>query len=219
MPYKDSEKQREWNRKWREAHPDYAKSYYRDNQEYLQMLSRQRQPKPPTLPRPEKLSKSKIYREAKDKPCADCGKRFPACAMDFDHVRGIKLFDVSSKLGTPEELIAEIAKCDVICSNCHRVRTTKRKGKRKTHRVPIIEMRKRFIEQSKNVPCMDCGGKFHVFAMEFFHVRGKRLFGLYEGCYKDTNLIVAEMAKCDILCSNCARVRAQARRKKKSPRQ
>jgi hypothetical protein len=67
----------------------------------------------------------------KQKPCADCGGTFHPVAMDFDHVRGEKLNEVSTLLRTGsslETLKAEIAKCDVVCSNCHRVRTFTRKG-------------------------------------------------------------------------------------------
>lgn len=223
MPYKDKAKHNEWNRQWRERNPDYAKKYYEENRDHIQFTTRYNQALAMGIVRPEKklekveprVSKKKIYREAKNRPCADCGKSFPACSMDFDHVRGVKLCDVSSlSKMTAEQLVEEIAKCDIICSNCHRARTAKRKGKRKPHRVRLIESRKQFIESCKNVPCMDCKGSFHVFAMEFFHVRGKKSFGMYEACYKDTMLVIEEMEKCDIVCSNCARVRASEKRRK-----
>jgi hypothetical protein len=48
--------------------------------------------------------------------------------MDFDHVRGDKAFKVSEAVQLPpgiglENVRAEIAKCDVLCANCHRIRT------------------------------------------------------------------------------------------------
>lgn len=56
----------------------------------------------------------------------DCGGRFPAFIMDFDHVRGIKIADVSrfrcGRLAW-SRLQAEVEKCEVVCANCHRVRT------------------------------------------------------------------------------------------------
>jgi hypothetical protein len=64
----------------------------------------------------------------KDVPCMDCGNKFPPCAMDFDHVRGAKLFDIGrGKQRNRPELVAEIAKCDVVCANCHRIRTAERR--------------------------------------------------------------------------------------------
>lgn len=64
----------------------------------------------------------------KDMPCADCGKKYPPCAMDFDHVRGTKKISVSGGyvyVGMPA-LEKELAKCDLVCANCHRIRTWKR---------------------------------------------------------------------------------------------
>lgn len=66
-------------------------------------------------------------RAAKGRPCADCSGTFPAECMDLDHVRGKKLFNLSSS-GTRshEAVLEEIAKCDVVCANCHRIRTKAR---------------------------------------------------------------------------------------------
>ncbi len=71
-----------------------------------------------------------IIRQAKDVPCADCGGRFEAEVMDFDHVRGEKSFNIGSARGSvgPDRLRAEIAKCEVVCAACHRLRTMRRRG-------------------------------------------------------------------------------------------
>jgi formate-dependent nitrite reductase cytochrome c552 subunit len=62
----------------------------------------------------------------KDVACLDCGKSYPPYVMDFDHR------DPSQKEGNIgwflnngswAKLKAEVAKCDVVCSNCHRERT------------------------------------------------------------------------------------------------
>lgn len=65
-----------------------------------------------------------IIREAKAVPCADCGQRYPYYVMDFDH-REDKVIIVSKlpERGSVAKLLAEIAKCDVVCANCHRERT------------------------------------------------------------------------------------------------
>lgn len=66
---------------------------------------------------------TQVIGSAKDKPCADCGHQFPRCCMDFHHIVGEKRFSVGK--GTcraTSTLIKEIAKCIVICSNCHRIR-------------------------------------------------------------------------------------------------
>jgi hypothetical protein len=61
-------------------------------------------------------------------PCKDCGSHFPAVCMDFDHM-GNKLKAVSSMIrsnASREKIFEEIAKCEVVCSNCHRIRTQNR---------------------------------------------------------------------------------------------
>ena len=61
-------------------------------------------------------------------PCGDCGQTFPPECMDFDHREGeVKSFDIGKSPGrAPEVLRAEIAKCDLVCANCHRIRTRAR---------------------------------------------------------------------------------------------
>lgn len=68
--------------------------------------------------------------EEKNKPCMDCGNIFPPCAMDFDHVKGKKTYSIATLASSSKswELIyKEIQKCELVCSNCHRVRTYNRK--------------------------------------------------------------------------------------------
>ena len=68
-----------------------------------------------------------LVAQLKDNPCMDCGQRFHYTAMDFDHVRDFKKFSISAGAHTAmPELLAEIAKCDLVCSNCHRFRTWSR---------------------------------------------------------------------------------------------
>jgi len=71
---------------------------------------------------------SEIVAKAKDVPCMDCGVKYPKVVMDFDHVRGDKKANVSKMVANTvsvETLQKEIDKCDVVCSNCHRLRTYK----------------------------------------------------------------------------------------------
>jgi hypothetical protein len=65
----------------------------------------------------------KTYKEIT--PCADCGDCFPYYVMDFDHL-GDKSFAISrykTVTNSLERVREEIAKCELVCSNCHRVRT------------------------------------------------------------------------------------------------
>lgn len=67
----------------------------------------------------------------KSRPCADCDIQYPWFVMDLDHVRGKKKFNLSqaaAKCYAISTVEAEIAKCEVVCSNCHRIRTYARMG-------------------------------------------------------------------------------------------
>lgn len=68
-------------------------------------------------------------------PCLDCGNRFPPECMDFDHIDSTtKIADISHLVVgrySWEKIEAEIAKCEVICANCHRIRTRKRNDERR----------------------------------------------------------------------------------------
>lgn len=66
-----------------------------------------------------------IVAAAKDVPCMDCGGTYPTSVMDFDHRDpSEKSFTISQKRQCGlQMLLAEIAKCDVVCANCHRIRT------------------------------------------------------------------------------------------------
>ena len=61
--------------------------------------------------------------------CADCGIRSDHPEIyDFDHTAGEKAANIASLVtkGTWDDFVAEIAKCEVVCSNCHRIRTRER---------------------------------------------------------------------------------------------
>lgn len=62
--------------------------------------------------------------------CIDCGYNKHPEALDFDHVNGVKEFSIGrGKKFAWERIEAEIAKCEIVCSNCHRIRTFERRQK------------------------------------------------------------------------------------------
>lgn len=70
---------------------------------------------------------------AKDKPCTDCGGRWHPLVMEFDHLPGTEklgnLGDLYLRKVGLKTILAEIAKCEVVCPTCHRLRTLRRLGK------------------------------------------------------------------------------------------
>ena len=68
-------------------------------------------------------------RHLRSAPCKDCAVQYPHYVMEFDHRdQQAKLFKVSNagQARSWEMLLDEIAKCDVVCANCHRERTFQR---------------------------------------------------------------------------------------------
>ncbi len=69
-----------------------------------------------------------FIRSLKDVPCADCGDEFHFAAMDFDHLPQYDKKPNLSQLRTysRKQILEEVKKCEVVCSNCHRGRTNNR---------------------------------------------------------------------------------------------
>jgi len=143
--------------------------------------------------------------QIKSTTCVDCGVPYPPYVMDFDHRDPrTKRHDVSymvNRGNSPwSEILKEIAKCDVVCVCCHRMRTWNPKD--------TSDPRRKLIVQLKSVPCADCSGNFHPYQMDFDHVRGVKLRAV--PLMKTLGGILSEAAKCDIVCANCHRERTSS---------
>lgn len=71
----------------------------------------------------------KIVNGLKNKPCKDCQGWFEPYQMDFDHISDNKACNVSQMVAmgySLEKILVEIAKCELVCANCHRKRTSLR---------------------------------------------------------------------------------------------
>jgi hypothetical protein len=54
--------------------------------------------------------------------CSRCPENHPSC-LDFHHCDEEKEFCISDMINekhSEEKILAEIAKCEVLCANCHR---------------------------------------------------------------------------------------------------
>jgi hypothetical protein len=71
-----------------------------------------------------------ILKYLESHPCVDCGTK-DFRVLEFDHVRGTKVGNISTMLGgalSLQKIVDEVAKCDVRCANCHRIITSERGG-------------------------------------------------------------------------------------------
>jgi hypothetical protein len=106
----------------RPCHAEYHREHYLSNRErYIAQAAEQK-----TKLRLERTRKLLEY--FKSHPCVDCGESDPV-VLEFDHLRD-KSFAVAAKLVNYrwERILEEIAKCEVVCANCHRRRTARRRG-------------------------------------------------------------------------------------------
>src|SRR6267143_5737259 len=101
----------------------YAHAYYQRNKEKMSLYSKNWYEEHKTL-RPRilvGLDKEDLD-ELKTGPCSDCGNTFPPECMDWDHIKGKKLYNVSQMKEYGKDLIMEeISKCELVCANCHRI--------------------------------------------------------------------------------------------------
>ena len=164
-------------------------------------------------------------RDLRRVPCADCQGTFEPYQMDFDHRDpSDKSFQVTAgraMLMARNRLLAEIAKCDIVCAHCHAVRSarlraeraalqrvsrleTRRSASRRRRALPIRDI----LLELRNRPCMDCGNRYPPIAMEFDHRDpSTKRFNVAGSWCRSTAWILEEAAKCDIVCRNCHRKR------------
>ena len=99
--------------------------------------------------------KRRILEELKSGPCVDCGGTFRPECMDWTHKPGTeKLFQISQghKYTWPE-VEAEIAKCELVCANCHRIRTRNR----------LVELGKEFVGLRPFLSCNQASNEWTIF--------------------------------------------------------
>jgi hypothetical protein len=154
----------------------YNVAYYRAHrrEEIERVLSRQRL----TL---------EFLRDLRRRPCADCGETFSPHVMDFDHRDPLKKsFNITSSramLMSRPRLLAEIEKCDIVCANCHAIRTYRWLQENKDSLTwwsrgtsSRIEEKRAYwrshaelLARLRDVPCLDCGRRFPFYVMQFDH--------------------------------------------------
>lgn len=110
---------------------EYGRAWRKKNRERVNANARARRELNPARFKAQadrKYARFRLWLDGlKDKPCADCRTKYPPECMDFDHVVGPKLFKIGDSVGrTRETTLAEIAKCELVCANCHRIRTKER---------------------------------------------------------------------------------------------
>lgn len=150
--------------------------------------------------------------------CHDCGQSDPL-TLEFDHVAS-KRADVSLLIAegySVRRLVEEVSLCEVVCVNCHRRRTQRRRGMRRLDRAAIeaepwpARRRNllRLYDELKGATCADCGLADRT-VLEFDHCGEKRGNVISLACSEySVEVVEAEIAKCEIRCANCHRRRTR----------
>ncbi len=224
---------REKARRFREQNPTYFRDWHRRNKHRLE----KQKESPETIKakgRRRYANERMWFDSLKTGPCADCGKMFEPCVMDYDHQDGKdKCFCVGQRIGrySRKRLLAEMAKCDLVCACCHRSRTVARLRRDAPSEDELPQhgnaarqrranrKRKALLNELRAKPCADCGGEFPPECMDFDHRPGEeKLFSV--GVFRRIGLkkLLAEIAKCDVVCANCHRLRTHVERAKAEDR-
>ena len=107
-----------YNYKCKMCHKEYRETHYQKNrQKYIEKSKRKR-----------KEYRQEFLEFIKTKSCIDCGNS-DWRVLEFDHIHN-KEYNISAKKSqiTLKSLMKEIDKCDIVCANCHRIRSHNRYG-------------------------------------------------------------------------------------------
>lgn len=105
MPYSDPKKQREAS----------LRHYYKNKEAILKKADTRRADR-----------RAHVQQLKESSPCVDCGQFYRYFVMQFDHIGADKVADISSMISRRapwKRVLEEIAKCELVCANCHATRT------------------------------------------------------------------------------------------------
>jgi hypothetical protein len=106
----------------RTCRAEYGREHYEANrQRYIDQARRRKEEVRAT-------NYELLIRFLRAHPCVDCGED-DVMVLEFDHIAE-KSFHITAAITYRawSDILVEIAKCDVVCANCHRRRTAQRGG-------------------------------------------------------------------------------------------
>lgn len=192
------------------CHRDYDRWYYRKNPgRYRHNLAKGR-----------RIRVELIAERKHEKQCRRCRRRFPYFLLDYDHIRD-KSFSICRGVGNRKPITTlrrEIAKCQLVCVNCHRElsqwriapgpRTVDKRRRMKRPDVLLIRALKELL------PCRDCEKRYPYWVMDFDHVgeKGFAIRDLNVSRRRTLEELLHEISRCELVCANCHRIRTFVRR-------
>jgi hypothetical protein len=169
----------------------------------------------------------RILQYLRERQCARCGEADPV-VLEFNHL------DPALKVANVGEIAAkgfawgrveeELAKCEVLCANCHQRHTTIARHSHykvaEASRGPAwrVAANRRnaalVLNLLRTAACLDCGIADPL-VLQFDHRPGEikdKDIGWYVSSGSRASLLSDELAKCDVRCANCHRRRTAIER-------
>lgn len=178
-------------------------------------------------PLDRRVAAETVLQYLREHPCARCGETDPV-VLEFNHLEPqAKLANVSEMIQegvSKSRLAAEIAKCEVLCANCHQRHTI---SARRAHYKIVASTRGpswRLAANRRNggyvlkrlstASCVDCG-LTDPLVLQFDHRAGEvkvKDIGWFISSGSALRHLAAELLKCDVRCANCHRRRTAIER-------
>ncbi len=199
---------------------DYMREWRRENRSRIRAYRAQWANENPSKIRDYRAAARVLHNNVvnvfKSNPCTDCSNSFSVFCMEFDHRPGTdKVCDVCDMIGyhSLDTILEEIQKCDLVCRNCHRVRTANRAGPldRSAYSFAVQRILDE-VDRLRSRPCMDCQISYPFPAMDFDHVLGKKVSSISR-MKRSAGMgrVLDEIKKCELVCANCHAIRTCTR--------
>ena len=161
MAYKDPEKQKAYHKAWNEKNKDQKKAVKKawdeKNKDHVKAYRKAWYEKNKELEKAKALARyeanRKYINKIKANPCSWCGGIFTPSAMDFHHIDPDTKANKDNKSNRAinatwsiEKIDEEIAKCELVCANCHRI-----------HHASVEEVLEYYIRQTTETQRDSCG--------------------------------------------------------------
>ena len=157
----------------------------------------------------------------REHPCAKCGMSDPV-VLEFNHLdpatKTANVCDMIHFRVSPARIRLEIAKCEVLCANCHQRHTTRQSlahyklafgedGQMQFASARMAPDRRNIRKRLSEAACVDCG-LADPLLLQFDHVESKTkdIASLVRSACSSQRLI-NELNKCEVRCANCHRRR------------
>jgi 5-methylcytosine-specific restriction endonuclease McrA len=113
-------------------------------------------------------------------------------------------------------LIAELDECEFMCTRCHQnlhfdPMATHEQGYLLKNKGRKIDARKKKIREIYGERCQECGDWLYPKEMEFHHRNSSEKTALVSDLIRvaSEETMLRELAKCDIVCRNCHRLKLE----------